>query len=138
MGFIDFPCLAIANLIAPLDDVLNNAGALMDRLAQSMVRVFDEELEHELELSVLDLMSRWKQLYRVRTLPSAILRVTPPLAARILLGAVADCHVVGVGHRLCRRRLLFRKEPPTRAMHHCQALVQQRRSRRERPPPKGR
>ena len=74
-------------------------------------------------------ITRWRRQCEVDILPVDCLLVTPPLVGPILSGKASTCHVVEMGQRVCRKRLLVHMAP-TRGTRFRESSLQQQRSRR--------
>ena len=70
------------------------------------------QLKMELQsvLSVRTLMARWRHQCEADILPVDCLMITPLLVGPILSGKAPMCHV-GMGQRVCRKRLLVHMAP---------------------------
>ena len=62
-------------------------------------------------LSVRTLITRWRHQCEVDVLPLDCLMITPLLVGPSLSAKASMCHVVGMGQRVCRKRLLVHMAP---------------------------
>ena len=137
-GFVEYICLATAVLLSLVHHGIMDPRALFKILEPFEVELPPVEDGAPERLSVRTLITRWRHHCEVDILPVDCLMITPLLVGPILSGKASICHVVGVGQRVCRKRLLVHM-PPTRGTlkRFRESALQQRRSKRTAPRVRG-
>ena len=137
-GFIEYPCIAVAKLAEPVAvGRIGTAASLLETLQDALATVVVSGcVEIGRRMQVPDLLRAWRREYG--RLPVDILRLTPPLAWLVLLGAIGVCHLVAIGQRVTRRRLLNPRDPSARIVKNLRFGEARLRCSRARPARKGR
>ena len=128
-GFVEYLCLATAVLLSLVHHGIMDPRALLKILELFEVELSPVEDGAPERSSVRTLITRWRHQCEVDILPVDCLMITPLLVGPILSGKASICHVVGVGQRVCRKRLLVHMPPTSGTLKRFrESSLQQRRS----------
>lgn len=128
-GFVAYPCIAVAKTQQPIAADEGPPAGILGRMQESLVQLVVAGALQAEQMNVREVLRVWQQEHGT-CFRFAKLCTSPVLAAQIVLGSIAVCHIVGVGERICRKRLLFWREPSARAVAGLRERSARLRSRR--------
>ena len=132
-GFVEYPCIAVAKLTDPLviDPSDDDPRRLMDRLRQLTVTIVGGG-DNGRHSSVREALARWQAAFQHRRFDFRTVRMARRFCRYIFVGADPLCHMVGIGRRLSRQRLLNRSQPTNRVIKEFRSRASERRLSRKR------
>ena len=131
-------CLATAALLAPVHVGIIDPRALLKILEPCEVELPPVEDGAPERLSVCTLITRRRHQCEVDILLVDCLMTTPLVVGPILSRKASICHVVGMGQRVCRKRLLVHMAPTKGTLKRVrESSLLQRRSKRTAPRVRG-
>ena len=134
-GFVENLCWATAVLLSPVYVGVMDPRALLKILEPCEVDLPPVEDGAPEGLSVRTLITRWRDQCEIDILPVDFLMMRPLFVGPILSGKASICHVVAMGQRVCRKRLLVHMAPTKGTLKRfSESSLQERRSNRTAPP----
>ena len=128
----------MAVLLSPVHHGIMDLRALLKILETFEVELPPVEDGAPERLSVRTLITRWRHHCEVDILPVDCLMITHLLVGPILSSKASICHVVGMGQRVCKKRLLDHMAPTKGTLKRFREnSLQQRRPKRTAPRVRG-
>ena len=137
-GFVEYFCLANGSLALFYASWHHGPTCFLKIVELFEVKLPPVEDGAPERLSVRILITRWRHQCEVDILLVDCLMITLLFVGPILSGTASICHVVGMGQRVCRKRLVVHMAPTKgRLKHFRKSSLQQRRSKRTAPRVRG-